>query len=56
MVASEENRFEVCDRCGHKIEVGVACDVQPAHCPFLQQDKVERGDSNSYPYHIPETD
>ena len=34
---ASEKRFEVCDKCGHKIVEGVACDVQPPECPFLKE-------------------
>lgn len=31
---ASEKRFEVCDRCGHEVVEGVACDSQPSNCPF----------------------
>jgi hypothetical protein len=43
-------QLEVCEKCGHKIVEGVACDVQPKDCPFLkrgeQQQQVQLAQAN----------
>jgi len=38
---ASERKFEICDRCGHEIVEGIACDFQPEDCPFLKEDRQE---------------
>jgi len=39
-----------CAVCGHAVVNGVACDWQPADCPYLQEDKQVRRRPAVHPY------